>query len=74
MTSLGKLLAVAGLLFVVAGGVVMAAERMGVRLGRLPGDIVWRGKNATVYLPLATSIVISLVLTVIFWIVGRLGR
>ena len=74
MTGLGKLLVLAGVLLVVIGGAIMLASRAGVPLGRLPGDFVWRGKNSAVYFPLATSILVSLVLTLIFWLVGRFNR
>lgn len=60
-----------GLLLVVLGAVVIVAGKMGMPLGRLPGDFVFRGKHTTVYLPLGTSILISVVLTVVFWVVGR---
>lgn len=64
---MGALLIVAGL--VVAGiGVLVWA---GVPLGRLPGDFAFRRGNVSVYLPIATSIVLSLVLTLLFWIFRR---
>jgi hypothetical protein len=72
--SAGRLLVLAGVLLVVVGAVVIMAERAGVRLGRLPGDFVWRGRNSAVYFPLATSILVSLVLTLIFWVVGKMQR
>ena len=71
---MGKTLVFAGLLLVVVGLAVMFAGRTGVPLGKLPGDFTWRGKNSVVYFPLATSILLSIVLTVIFWIVGRMHR
>jgi hypothetical protein len=40
-------------------------------LGRLPGDIVYRGKNTTIYLPLATCVLLSVVLTIVLYVVGR---
>jgi hypothetical protein len=58
----GKTLVIVGLLIATAGLVVMA----GVPLGRLPGDIVFRRGNVTVAIPLVTSIVLSLVLTLVF--------
>jgi hypothetical protein len=71
MTGVGKFVVIAGLALAGIGLLLMLAGRMGVPLGRLPGDIVYRGKNTVVYFPLATSIVLSLVLTLIFWLVGR---
>jgi hypothetical protein len=71
MTDLGKLLLVLGGVIIVAGAVLLLAGRFNVPLGRLPGDIVYRGKNTVFYFPLATCIVISLVLSLIFWLCGR---
>jgi Protein of unknown function (DUF2905) len=74
MTDLGKLLIGFGLALVVVGGVVMLLGRANLPLGRLPGDIVYRGKNTTFYFPLATSVVVSVVLSIILYVVGRWGR
>ena len=71
MNQLGKLILGLGLALVVIGGVLMLAGRMGLPLGRLPGDIVYRGKHTTVYFPLVTCIVISVVLTLIFYVISR---
>lgn len=74
MTALGKLLIVAGGVMVLLGIVVVLAGRSNLPIGRLPGDIVYRGKNTTFYFPLVTCIVLSVVLSLIVWIVGRLSR
>ncbi len=71
MNQLGKLILGLGLALVVIGGVLMLAGRMGLPLGRLPGDIVYRGKHTTVYFPLVTCLVISVVLTLIFYVISR---
>ena len=71
---LGKLLVVLGVTLVVAGFVVMMLGRMNFPLGRLPGDFFYRGKNTTVYFPLATSVVVSVVLSVLVYVVGRWRR
>jgi len=60
---MGKVLLAAGLGLAALGVVVMLASKAGVELFRLPGDLVWRGKSATVYFPIATSILLSVVLT-----------
>jgi Protein of unknown function (DUF2905) len=52
----------------------MLLGRTGLPLGRLPGDIVYRGKNTTFYFPLATSIVLSVLLSIILFLVGRFRR
>jgi hypothetical protein len=74
MTDLGKLLIGFGLVLVVVGGVVMLLGRANLPLGRLPGDIVFRGKHTTFYFPLATSVVVSVVLTIVMYVVGRLRK
>ena len=71
MADLGKILVVAGVLAIVAGAALVLLGRAHVPLGRLPGDIIYRGKNSTFYFPLATSILVSLVLSVVLYLVGR---
>lgn len=44
---------------------------LGFRVGRLPGDFVWRGRQTTFYFPLATSLLLSVVLSVVFWLLNR---
>ncbi|MGA7220807.1 MAG: DUF2905 domain-containing protein [Candidatus Sulfotelmatobacter sp.] len=70
----GKVLIVLGAGLVVAGIVVMALGRMHLPLGRLPGDFLYRGKNTTFYFPLATSVVVSVVLSVVLYLVSRWRR
>jgi hypothetical protein len=65
----GRTLVFLGLALVVAGGLWMLAERFG--LGRLPGDLTFKGKNTTVYFPLVSSIVVSLVLTLLLHLFRR---
>ena len=68
---MGRSLIIVGLVLVGAGVLVTLGERLPVRLGRLPGDIVWRGKNSVFYFPLATSIVLSVVLSAVLWLISR---
>jgi len=68
---LGKLLVFFGMILVVAGIVVMLLGRLNLPLGRLPGDFLYRGKNTTVYFPLATSVVVSVVLSILLYLVSR---
>ena len=70
----GKLLVFLGVLLVGAGVVVMLLGRVHFPLGRLPGDFLYRGKNTTVYFPLATSVVVSVVLSVVLYLVSRWRR
>ena len=74
MSDLGKLLVVIGAVAIVTGLALMLLGRTNVPLGRLPGDIVYRGKNSTFYFPLATSILVSVVLSVVMYLIGRLRR
>lgn len=71
---LGKLLIFLGVTLVVAGFVLMLLGRMNVPLGRLPGDFLYRGKNTTLYFPLATSVLVSVVLSVLLYVVSRWRR
>lgn len=73
MADLGKLLLILGGVIVLIGGVLLLAGRFNLPLGRLPGDITYRGKNTVVYFPLATSIIVSIVLSLILWLINR-GR
>ena len=74
MSELGKILIVVGVLAVLAGLVLVLLGKTGLPLGRLPGDIVYRGKHAVFYFPLVTSIVLSIVLSVVLYVVSRLRR
>lgn len=74
MSGLGKLLMVFGAVVLAVGVLLTFAGRWNLPLGRLPGDIVYRGKNTVFYFPLATSILISIVLSLVFYLVGRLHR
>jgi Protein of unknown function (DUF2905) len=71
MAQLGKALLVLGAVLMLVGGVVLAAERLG--LGRLPGDLSWQGKHGSFHFPLMTSLIISVVLTVLLnlWLRNR---
>jgi hypothetical protein len=68
---LGRILVVTGALVVVAGLILIALGRVNLPIGRLPGDIIYRGKNTTVYFPLATSILLSVVLSLVFYLLNR---
>jgi len=71
MSGMGRTIVALGVLLVVIGLVVMAGDRLPIRLGRLPGDIVYRGKNSTFYFPLMTCILISVMLSVVLWLINR---
>jgi ribose/xylose/arabinose/galactoside ABC-type transport system permease subunit len=74
MSDVGKLLITLGVLLIVAGLVFVLLGRTHLPLGKLPGDIIYRGKNTTFYFPLVTSILLSVVLSVILYLVGRWRR
>ena len=74
MNDAGKFLMVIGGLLIVVGVVVTLLGKTGLPLGRLPGDIVYRGKNTTFYFPLATSILLSVVLSLVLYFVSRFRR
>ena len=69
MPPLAKLLIITGLFLVAFGLIWMLAERVG--LGRLPGDILIEREGLRVYIPLATSLIVSVVLTLLFWLFSR---
>jgi hypothetical protein len=72
VTEIGKMLVFLGLLAAALGLVFMLVGRTNLPVGRLPGDIVYRGKHTTFYFPLATSILISVVLTLVFYLLGKI--
>jgi hypothetical protein len=74
MADLGRVLIALGIVLAVAGVILVLPGRTNFPLGRLPGDILYRGKNTTFYFPLATSIVLSVVLSVVWYLVGRFRR
>lgn len=71
MTDIGKVLLFLGLVVAAAGLVFMLLGKTNLPLGRLPGDILYRGKHTTFYFPLATSILLSVVLSLVLYLIGR---
>jgi Protein of unknown function (DUF2905) len=74
VTDLGKVLIGVGGLLVIVGILVVIGGRLHLPVGRLPGDVVYRGKNTTFYFPIVTSIVLSVLLSLVFYVIGRIGR
>ncbi|MCL6481817.1 MAG: DUF2905 domain-containing protein [Firmicutes bacterium] len=70
LREMGKLLILLGVVLLVLGALLTVGSRLPFRLGRLPGDIVWEGRNTTVYFPLVTSLLLSVVLTLVLWLVA----
>ena len=72
LPSLGKFLITVGVIFVAVGIALLFSERLSfLRMGRLPGDVIYRRGNFTFYFPVVTSILLSLILTLLFWFLGR---
>jgi hypothetical protein len=71
---MGRWLVILGIVLAAVGGLLMVGGRLPLRLGRLPGDIVYHGRNTTVYFPIVTCIVISVGLTLILWVISLLRR
>jgi ribose/xylose/arabinose/galactoside ABC-type transport system permease subunit len=72
---IGKLLVVLGGVLVVVGLLLMAGSRFSFwGLGKLPGDFTYRGKNTTFYFPLATCVVLSVVITLVLWLISHFTR
>ena len=71
MVDPGKLLLVVGGIIVLAGLVFLLAGKLHLPFGRLPGDIVYRGKNTTFYFPLVTCLLLSVILSLVLWLFGR---
>jgi len=69
----GKFLIVAGIVLVVLGLLLMAGVKLSF-LGRLPGDIAYKGRNVTFYFPIVTCLVVSVALTLVFWVVSFLTK
>jgi hypothetical protein len=67
----GRMLIAIGLALLVLGVIVSLGERLPVRFGRLPGDIVVRGKNSVFYFPVVTCLLVSVVLSFVLWVVGK---
>jgi DUF2905 family protein len=74
LREIGKLLLVTGVVLAGAGALLLYGGRLPFRLGRLPGDIAYQGRHGSFYFPIVTCIVISVALTLVFWIVNLLRR
>lgn len=69
--AMGRQLMLAGALLFVAGLLITYSAKLPFHLGRLPGDIVIRGKNSTFYFPVITCLLLSLLFSVISWFLRR---
>ena len=71
---LGRLLMVLGIALTAAGALLYFNARLPFRLGRLPGDIIHRSEHTTFYFPIATSILLSIALSLLLWLVSHFRR
>jgi hypothetical protein len=69
--ALGRTLIAIGVVLILAGLVLSLGARLPFRLGRLPGDILIRGKHSLFYFPLMTCLLLSLALSLLMWWLGR---
>jgi hypothetical protein len=69
--NLGRILILAGFVLVGLGAVVLLLSRLNLPLGRMPGDLIWRGKNTTVYFPWVTCLLLSVLGTLLLWLLNR---
>jgi len=75
VTELGKWIVIAGLVLIAIGGIVWLGGRIGIPLGRLPGDIRIEGEHTRIYMPIVTCLLVSVVLTILIQIARYLfGR
>lgn len=71
---MGRLLIYLGIFFFAAGLLIVVLGRVGFPLGRLPGDITYRGKNVSIFAPIGTSILLSVLLSIVLYVIARLRR
>lgn len=60
-----------GLCIAAIGVLILLLQRLNIPIGRLPGDILWKRGNTTVYAPVVTCLLISATLSLLFWLFGR---
>jgi Protein of unknown function (DUF2905) len=71
---LGRLLLSVGAMFILIGALFYLGPKLPLRLGRLPGDIIHRGEHGTFYFPLVSCLVISVVVSLILWLISQFRR
>jgi hypothetical protein len=74
MGEIGRILIFCGAVMLVIGVAILLLGRTNLPIGRLPGDIFYRGKNTTFYFPLATSILLSVVLSIVLYVISRFRK
>jgi Protein of unknown function (DUF2905) len=74
LRELGRVLVIIGLVVAGVGALLFFGAKLPFRLGRLPGDIAYQGKHGAFYFPIVTCLLLSLALTLLFWIVNWFRR
>jgi hypothetical protein len=74
LREIGRLLIAVGAILAIVGAFLVFSGKLPFRLGHLPGDISWQGKHSVVYFPVVTCLVLSAVLSLIFWLMSHLKR
>jgi hypothetical protein len=74
LPALGRTFIFLGLLLVIVGVLILGLNRLDLPLGRLPGDFNWRGRGWSVSFPLATSLIISVLLSLLLYVLSRIRR
>jgi ribose/xylose/arabinose/galactoside ABC-type transport system permease subunit len=74
MSDLGRTLIFLGFLLVVAGAVLLGFNRLHLPLGRLPGDFHWKGRGWSFSFPLMTCLLLSVLLTLVLWVINHFRR
>ncbi len=74
LRDMGKMLLLVGGVLVLLGALLTLGGKLPLRLGRLPGDIVWQGKGGSFYFPIVTCIVISMVLSGFLWVIAQFRK
>jgi uncharacterized membrane protein YhhN len=71
MREMGKLLLIFGLVLAAVGVLLTLGPKLPFRIGHLPGDFIFKRDNFTFYFPLATGLLLSVVVSFLFWFFGR---
>ena len=74
VAEIGRWLVAVGAVLLAVGVLFLLLGRTPLPLGRLPGDLTYRGKHTTFFFPLTTSILLSIFLTLLFYLMGRFRR
>ena len=74
LRELGRVLLALGALLVLVGGFFYVGGKLPFKLGRLPGDIAYQGKNTTFYFPIVTCVVLSIAFSFVLWLISRFRR